>query len=209
MLPGARRQDDGTRKTKREVLASAVQFSSTGRDFATVTTEGLLIYSLDDDMVFDPIALTEDVTPSAVASAVTKGKWGEGLIMALLLNETDLIASVCDNVPVGMIELVLRGIGREHFERLLNFVAERISGSPHVEFYLEWLLGFCKVHAVELEKNKSKYMRAMRGLSKVVSSRSKDLKEASNSNCYTIAFLLKELGKKVEKAEEKEAMIVS
>ena len=145
MLPGARRQDDGTRRSKREVLASAVAFSSTGREFAAVTTEGMLVYSLDDDMVFDPIALTEDVTPSAVASAVTKGKWGEGLIMALLLNETDLIASVCDNVPVGMIELVLRGVGRDHFERLLNFVGERIGASAHVEFYLEWFLSFCKV----------------------------------------------------------------
>ena len=65
--------------------------------------------------------------------------------MALLLNETDLIASVCDNVPVGMIELVLRGVGRDHFERLLNFVGERIGASAHVEFYLEWFLSFCKV----------------------------------------------------------------
>lgn len=46
--------------------------------------------------------------------------------MAMLLNKMDLIASVCNNVPFGMIELVLRGIGREHFERLLNFIAVRI-----------------------------------------------------------------------------------
>ena len=55
MLPGARRQDDGTRKTRREVMATDVAFSGTGREFSAVTTEGLLVYSLDESAMFDPI----------------------------------------------------------------------------------------------------------------------------------------------------------
>ena len=93
-LPGARRQDDGSRRTKLEVRSSCVKFSSTGREWAAVTTEGLLCYGLDEDLIFDPIALTEDVTPSAVSKCVKSHQFGQGLVMALLLNEAPLIELV-------------------------------------------------------------------------------------------------------------------
>ena len=65
-LPGAKRSDDGSRKTKTEVRCKELSFCNTGREFSDVTTEGLIIYRLDDDMVLDPIALTEAVTPNSV-----------------------------------------------------------------------------------------------------------------------------------------------
>lgn len=41
----------------------ALQLCPTGRSFAAATTEGLLIYSIDDSLIFDPADIAIDVTP--------------------------------------------------------------------------------------------------------------------------------------------------
>ncbi len=51
-----------------------IQFSPTGLAFAVASTEGLLVYSVDDSLVFDPFELGEDVTPEAADAALASGK---------------------------------------------------------------------------------------------------------------------------------------
>ena len=41
----------------------AVALSPTGQSWAAATTEGLLLYALDQGATFDPTNLTEDITP--------------------------------------------------------------------------------------------------------------------------------------------------
>lgn len=59
------RGDDGSRRTREEARSSCVRFSPTGREWAVCTTDGLLLYSLDDATAFDPSELDESVTPEA------------------------------------------------------------------------------------------------------------------------------------------------
>lgn len=70
-LPRAKRGDDGSTEGCVEVLTSQVAFSSTGREWAAVSGEGLHVYSLDNDMIFDPISLTEAITPAAVETRLS------------------------------------------------------------------------------------------------------------------------------------------
>ena len=59
-LPGVTRGDAASsRRTAAAIRSKCVQFSPTGRAFAVASTEGLLVYSLDDALVFDPIELGE------------------------------------------------------------------------------------------------------------------------------------------------------
>ena len=44
----------------------AVALSPTGQSWAAATTEGLLLYSLDQGATFDPTNLTEDITPQVI-----------------------------------------------------------------------------------------------------------------------------------------------
>ena len=46
-----------------QVRSRAVALSPTGQSWAAATTEGLLLYSLDQGATFDPTNLTEDITP--------------------------------------------------------------------------------------------------------------------------------------------------
>jgi hypothetical protein len=49
-----------------------------GQAWAAATTEGLLIYSLDAGMVFDPFLLDESVTPDSIRKTLQDGDWPKG-----------------------------------------------------------------------------------------------------------------------------------
>ena len=71
-----------------------------GRAWATVCTEGLLIYSLDRGVVFDPYDLSIEVTPDGVAQALAEGKLSDALMMSFRLNETELIVRSVEAIPI-------------------------------------------------------------------------------------------------------------
>ena len=71
-----------------------------GRAWAAVSTEGLLIYSLDAGMLFDPFDLTTEVTPDAIDKAVKEQQYASALLMSFQLNEHDLIIRVVESIPV-------------------------------------------------------------------------------------------------------------
>lgn len=62
---GVAKGADGARQTREEARSSCVRFSPTGREWAACTTDGLVLYSLDEAAIFDPSDLDESVTPEA------------------------------------------------------------------------------------------------------------------------------------------------
>ncbi len=61
----------------------AVALSPTGQSWAAATTEGLLLYTLDQGATFDPTDLTEDITPQVKPMrpqilALRSTGWGAG-----------------------------------------------------------------------------------------------------------------------------------
>ena len=188
-LPGAKRGDDGSRTSKVEVLTMQVGFSSTGREWATVSGEGLHVYSLDEDMIFDPISLTEEVTPDAVVDKMETGEYGVALRMALFLNEFKLVRRVLENTPYASITHVVRSIGPEQLESLLQFLGKIMDHSPHVEFYLEWCLCLLQTHGIHMDKHRGTFMRAFRSVHKSVQTKHDELKMICNDNRYNLDFV--------------------
>lgn len=69
-LPGSNRGGDlSTRRVRPEIRVIAVQFSPTANAFAAASTEGLLVYSVDETVFFDPFDLDVDVTPQTTLEA--------------------------------------------------------------------------------------------------------------------------------------------
>jgi len=190
-LPGAKRNDDGSRSSKVEVLTSQVSFSSTGREWATISGEGLHVYSLDEDMIFDPIALTEEITPACIESKLATGDHGTALRMAIHLNEFALVQQVVEATPYDSIPLVVQSIRCENsqLERLVQFVAKVTEESPHIEFFLEWCLQILKVHGAYMDRHRSTFLRAFRMMHKAIQSRRDDLVTVCNENRYTLQAL--------------------
>jgi len=191
-LPGAKRNDDGSRKSKVEVLTSCVSFSPTGREWAAVSNEGLHIYSLDDDMVFDPIALTEAVTPKAVLDALRMKQHGNALIMSLHLNEVSLVQEALESIPPKTIALVAKSISPNYLEKLLYYMSKFMAESPHIEYYLEWCVQLLSSHSQYLTKNHTHFMRSFRSLFRTVKTHNDDLVKVCDENKYMLEFIMEQ-----------------
>lgn len=52
------------------VRTKCLRLAPTGRSFSASTTEGVLVYSIDDTFIFDPTDLDIDVTPEVFRSII-------------------------------------------------------------------------------------------------------------------------------------------
>lgn len=98
-LPGVQKGDMASRNFKPEVNVFSVKFSPTGLSYAAATTEGLLVYSLDRGVVFDPLNLSIEVTPKAARDCIVNQDYSQALLMALKLNETKLMEEIIERIP--------------------------------------------------------------------------------------------------------------
>ena len=106
-LPGTKKGDMSSRAHRPEVRVSGLQFAPTGREFAATTTEGLLMFSLDSQQLFDPFELELDVTPKSTRSCLLEHDYGKALFMALKLNQPNLIREVIEQTPADKNKVLL------------------------------------------------------------------------------------------------------
>lgn len=99
-LPGVQKGDMATRNFKPEVKVHSVRFSPTAKSWAAATTEGLLMYSLDSGIVFDPLNLSLEITPRTIRHNLKLEDFSTALLMALRLNEAQLIEEVIEKIPI-------------------------------------------------------------------------------------------------------------
>jgi len=167
-LPGSTRGDASTRKTRPEVRTRAVQLSPTGRAFAAATTEGLLLYSLDKEIVFDPYELDIDITPTTILAALKRKEYLKALLMSLRLSQSQVTVKVIEGIPPVDIPLVIRKFPESYLSRLLRFLNSYAEKTPHVEFYLLWCSALLTRFGRTLKSGRGEYSGQMRNMQKDV-----------------------------------------
>ncbi|KAJ2521226.1 U3 snoRNP protein [Coemansia sp. RSA 1939] len=203
-LPGVRSGDKSNRLLKPEVRARALRFSPTGRQWAAASTEGLLIYSLDDNMVFDPYELDEDVTPDTVRDLARKGDYLRALVNAFRLNENYLIREVYQSIPPLDVALLTKDFPEAYLERLLKFIASIIESSQLLEFHLRWISGLLSNHGVFVKTRSVALQPVLRTLQRGVARLHQDIGTTCDKNHYTLDYLLVQ-GKQQAEAEKEES----
>jgi len=154
-LPGAQRGDLSKRKYRRAARTMCVRFSPTGRSWAAASTEGLLLYGLDDTTTFDPYDLDIDITPESLLETIEDGDHLLALITAFRLNEQPLILRAYEAVPASDIRLIARQVPEVYLLTLLRFIALHMESSPHVEFDLCWSQALMTAHGRYLGQRSS------------------------------------------------------
>lgn len=194
-LPGAKRAvDPGSRRTRLAVRSKAVVFSPTGRSWAVASSEGLLIYSLNENLMFDPFDLDESITPETIQATRQRHEYSKALLMSLHLNEEKLIHGCVEAVPSENIPLVAEALRDQYLQRLLMFLAKGLEQSPHLEYYLTWTRAVLRAHGTELRQQSSEFLSTFRSLQKALSIHLHDLSKLCNDNQYTLDFM-RNLGK--------------
>ncbi|KAJ5378859.1 hypothetical protein N7509_011978 [Penicillium cosmopolitanum] len=181
-LPGAKRGDAGARTTRPEVRVTCVDFAPTGRAFCAASTEGLLVYSLDTDFVFDPVDLDITITPSTILATLDAAKAAaeantvdddntflKALIMAFRLNESKLIL---------------------YLPRLLRFVAHAAEETPHLEFNLLWFESLFNCHGRYFKENSGTFAPELRIVQRAIDDIRENLKRLTEKNLYDLNYLL-------------------
>ncbi|KAK9465521.1 WD40-repeat-containing domain protein [Lipomyces arxii] len=192
-LPGASKGDLSVRKVRPAIRTSSIKFSPTGRAFAAASTEGLLVYSVEDEFFFDPYDLDVDVTPASALSALNREHdYVKALVMAFRLNERYLIHQIYESVAVRDIPIVARRLPVVYLSRLLQFMAGLVEDSPHVEFHLRWLDALFTAHGRYLKTHRVQHAADIRGVHKFTSKLQRDLVKHSNENASLLKYLLTE-----------------
>lgn len=117
--------------------------SPTGRSFAVLNGEGLLVFSRDarqdSSSSFDPYDLDMDVTPERVLQLVAEDDFGRALTMSCRLNISSLVCRVMEAVPRERIDLIVRSLHVKYHAQLLTALLSTMSSPcPRLEFCLEW-----------------------------------------------------------------------
>ncbi|RDL40902.1 WD40 repeat-like protein [Venustampulla echinocandica] len=191
-LPGSKRGGDpSARKRMPEVRVTGVTFAPTGRSFCAASTEGLLIYSLDTEPLFDPIDLDLAITPASTIYVLEKEKdYLKAIVMAFRLNEAPLIRQVFQGIPHSNIALVVDELPVVYIPRLLRFVAMQTEESPHLEFCLLWIQAILVSHGQWVSDNRGSVDSELRIVSRAVGKIRDELRRLADENVYTIDYLL-------------------
>lgn len=190
VLPGASRGDLSVRKVRPEIRTKAIKFSPTGRSFVVASTEGLLIYSLDQSVIFDPFDLDIEVTPATTRETLASGEYLKALVMAFRLNENYLIHTVFETIPSSDIHLVARDLPVVYVSKLLRFIALTDEESPHIEFQLLWIQALMTAHGEYIRSRTHEFSAEFRALLKTLARIEKELLEVSDSNKYLLDYIL-------------------
>eukprot|EP00727_Mastigamoeba_balamuthi_P008301 m51a1_g4093 hypothetical protein (875) ;mRNA; r:68447-71634 len=189
ILPGATRGDKSKRSLRPAIRTKAVKFSPDGRSWAAATTEGLLIYSLDEAMAFDPFELDESVTPESVRATSANGDHLRALVMALRLNEVDITRATLEAVPSDEIALVAQNFPLPYIRRLVEYLAKGVGETKNLELYLVWGVHLFQAHGEHIKSSCSQLMSALRSLHKNVTRQYTDLSSLCSENRYTIEYV--------------------
>jgi periodic tryptophan protein 2 len=191
-LPGSKRGGDpSARKRLPEVKVTGVAFSPAGTSFCAASTEGLLIYSLDNDVQFDPFDLNMEITPASTLAVLGNDQdYLKAMVMAFRLNEAGLIKRVFQAIPHPDIPLVVEQFPTVYVARLLRFVAAQTEESPHIEFCMLWIKALVDKHGPWLTANRSKVDVELRIVARAVARMQNEIRRLADENVYMVDYLL-------------------
>ncbi|WJX82479.1 U3 snoRNP protein [Trifolium repens] len=171
------------------IQTKGLKIAPTGRSFVAATTEGVLVYSVDESFIFDPTDLDIDVTPEAVDKALNENQPSRALILSLRLNEDSVIKKCIFAVSPADIPAVATSVPYRYLQRLIEALASLLEKCPHLEFILRWSQELCKSHANSIQQNSRNLLPSLKSLQKSITSIHQDLADTCSSNEYMLRYL--------------------
>jgi periodic tryptophan protein 2 len=194
-LPGVRKGDAASRRhAAADARVGRVAWAPTGSALGAATPEGLMLFGRDEGLVFDPFELGEEVTLDALETALTNGSFARALLLACHLGEQGLLERVLEGTPTGLIRLVGRALPLAFLDKVLSTVASKLEAgspkaSPHIEFYLTWLLALLTAHSGLYKSRPSMFAASLRAAHKALVGRRDSLVSLAEGNRHLLSFL--------------------
>nr|XP_053626485.1 LOW QUALITY PROTEIN: periodic tryptophan protein 2 homolog [Cherax quadricarinatus] len=189
-LPGTRQGDMSCRAFRPEVRVTSLTFSPTGRSWAASSSEGLLVYSLDNDWLFDPLSLDISNTPSAIKQKLKEKDYMAALMMAVRINIKSLQQEVIETIPVHTISLIVNNLPQLYVEGVLRYLSEAVESTPHIGLYSQWATLLVTHHGQTLKNRAPQIMSTLNALQRALSIHHTNLSKVCSHNEYMLSYLL-------------------
>ena len=199
---GAKARDSGSRSTREELICSSLRFSPSGREWSVATTQGLQIFSLDTSLQFAPMDLDETVTPQTVHRAISSRNYDRAIAYSLQLGDAVLIRKAVGAVPVDSIDMVCRSVDVRLLGDLFRFLADELTFSRHMEFYLRWCHAMLHFFGPYLQTDGGPYQASLRALIRAISGVEREAQSHADDNHYTLEFMLTQLPLLLQQLQE-------
>ena len=189
-LPGVQRPDLSKRIKKVPVQTKCVRFSPNGRQWAAAASDGMLLYSLDEFLAFDPFDLDIEITPKTILQAMQQEEFLKGLVMAVKLAEKDLLVQVLEvKLPHYLTQRLAADFPIAYLKKFLSFLGARLESTPHVEFYMVWILNLFRAHSQYIRLNAVEFLPVLRNIHKNSHLLFSNLRHVCDNNQYSLSFL--------------------
>lgn len=182
----------GTSKKSTVINCRCISIAHGDKCWAAATPEGVVMYTHDSGLMFDPLDLDEDVTPAGVIAAIKSKQFGKALLMALRLGETALIEKCVLVMPPEKLTSIASEIPSRRLGRLLSVLASLLEKSPHVEFIMRWIQAVLVSHGLEISNSANTHINSKIG----------STNEGLNGS-FTLRPILRRLAKCVANLESK------
>lgn len=189
-LPGTRQGDMSCRAFRPEVRVTSLTFSPTGRSWAASSSEGLVVYSLDNDWLFDPLSLDISNTPSAIKQKLKEKDYMAALMMAVHINIKSLQQEVIETIPVHTISLIVNNLPQLYVEGVLRYLSEAVESTPHIGLYSQWATSLVTHHGQTLKNRAPQIMSTLNALQRALSIHHTNLSKVCSHNEYMLSYLL-------------------
>ena len=167
----------------------SVSLSPTGRAWTAATSEGVLLYAVDQGLLFDPTDLAEDITPASALEALNSGAYLRSLLIALRLHDPTIVRHVILSTPPTSVQLVVATLPSALLPSLLGTLGDVLPDTPHVEHVLGWILALCARHGTAIQSRPVEALPALRAIGKALSTLHEDVGSTTESNVYTLRYL--------------------
>lgn len=165
-------------------------FHFTGRAWSATTTEGLLVYSLDHNLVFDPFDLDMDIVPENVDKSIKEKEYTTALMLAFRLNEQHLIQKAVENIPVADVDYVAKNLPDVYVDKMLDFIGGQLESTRHIQFYIEWAQKLMLLNGPKIKSRSQSLSGCLQTLQKNLTSRLQDLGKICDQNKYSLQYIL-------------------
>ncbi|KAJ3116457.1 hypothetical protein HDU96_009620 [Phlyctochytrium bullatum] len=187
-LPGVRNGDMSLRRAKIAALTRCVRFSPTGMTWAAASSEGLVLFSLDESLMFDPFDLELEITPETIIEELLeRSNYSKALSMAFRLGELSLEEEVFHSIPSSEASLVMRAISHKHLHKFMKLLIHACEKELNLQKNLQWLSIMLKSHGRYIRERSEEFSPTLRALTKTISGIMDSLGKTTNDSYVVLA----------------------
>jgi len=149
---GSVRRDPGVRTSRQSISTKSVRFSPSGRGWGAASSEGLLLYSLDQFGGFDPTNLTEDATTENCIKAIGEKNYSTALSISYRLGEFSLTQRAMSACPMEDVFTVVSNLSIAVVSHALEAITLAIEESMETDKVLNWSNRLLSIHGPALQQ---------------------------------------------------------